>query len=95
MSFLFPQQIRSFSKQCTKAGFSVLFFRNLRQCIWRVHNIVWFAEQIDWSATSICVKIIVSLEADARYSISTKSGGEICLKDIVSNTSLDLPKVIS
>ena len=56
---------------------------------------VWFTGQIDWSATSICVKIIVSWEVDARYSISTKSGGEICLKDIVSNTSLDLPKVLS
>ena len=41
------------------------------------------------------MKIIVFLEADARYSISTKSGGEICLKDIVSNISLDLPKVLS
>ena len=61
----------------------------------RVHNIVWFAGQIDWSATSICMKIIVSWEADARYSISTKSGGEICLKEIVSNTSLDLPTVLS
>ena len=34
--------------------------------------------------------IIVSWEAGAQHSISTVSGGEICLKDIVSNTSLDL-----
>ena len=61
----------------------------------RVHNIVWFVGQIDWSTTSICVKIIVSWKADAQYSISIKSGGEICLKDIMSNTSLDLPKVLS
>ena len=47
------------------------------------------------SATSICVKIIVSWEADARYSISTKNGVDMCLKDIVSNTSLDLSKVLS
>ena len=32
---------------------------------------------------------------NTRYSISTKSGGEICLKDIVSNTILDLPIVLS
>ena len=56
----FSKLIRSFSNQCTKAGFSGLFFWHLRQCIWRVHNIVWFAGKIDWSAASICVKIIVS-----------------------------------
>ena len=75
--------------------FSAFIFRHLRQCIQRVHNIVWFAGQIDWNATSICVKIIVFWEVDAWYSISSKSGGKICLKDIVSNISLDLPKVLS
>ena len=60
-------------------------FRHLRQCFGEYTNIVWFAGQIDRSATSICVKIIVSWEAHARYSISTKSGDEICLKDIVSD----------
>ena len=35
------------------------------------------------------------LEGRLSYSISTKSGGEIYFKDIVSNTSLDLPKVLS
>ena len=79
-SFLFTQQIWSFSKQCTKAGFSALFFRHLRQCIWRVHNIVSFAGQIDWSATSICVKIIVSWEADARYSITPRVGAKSVLR---------------